>query len=97
MTKPKNIKHVYFDVESSINSVFEKVKESKGEILESEIGYNHRDFALRILDAMKEIGMSTEELALSTYISPDKLKAYFKHKQFLNFTERRAVGKVLGF
>lgn len=97
MKNRKETKHVYFDAESSINSVFEKLKESKGEVLQSEIGFDHKDFAVRIQEAMNEIGISVEELSISTYITADKLRAYFRGKQFLNFTERRAVGKILGF
>lgn len=90
MTKRKHPKeHVYF---SGINKEKERF-----ETLPSEVGFDHRDFAIRIQEAINEIGISVEELSISTYITADKLRAYFRGKQFLNFTERRAVGKALGF
>lgn len=89
--------HVYFDSSEAVESALNNSKERIVEILPSEIGFQHRDFAVRIQEAMKEIGISLEELSISTYITADKLRAYFRGKQFLNFTERRAVSKVLGF
>jgi len=90
-------KHVYFDSSEAIESILNNSKERIVEILPSEIGFEHRDFAVRIQEAMKEIGISVEELSISTYITADKLRGYFRNQQKLNFLERKAVSKVLGF
>lgn len=90
-------KHVYFDSGEAIESILNNSKERISEILPSEIGFNHTDFSIRIQDAMNEIGISISELSTATYITEDKIRAYFKGKQFLNFTERKTIGKFLGF
>ena len=89
MTKRKTPKeHVYF---SGINKDKERF-----EVFQSEIGFNHVDFRIRIKDELRFIGLEISELAKSIYVDSERLSRYLRGADNLSTTEIQRIQKRLG-
>lgn len=83
--------------ESKMNFSKKRLEESKYITIQSVIGFNHKDFTIRIREELEFLGLDQTELAKSLYMTQDRISNLLTNKAPYTSDEIFRISKRLGF
>lgn len=83
--------------ESKMNFSKKRLEESKYITIQSVIGFNHKDFTIRIREELEFLGLEQTEFGKSLYIGEDRFRRLLLNKVNYTSDEIFRISKRLGF